>query len=204
MGMVKEFFSGVYNLALGLVTTAKYLPKRAVTIQYPKVKMQMFERSRGTVVLLSDPETGELNCNACLLCQKACPVAAITIKQAKDAGTKKRYPEKFEINMMICCYCGLCEEACNFNAIKLTGKYEFATPDKDSLIFDKDKLQEIGRDVKYEAKKKREPKKDAVPVKKPEPASPTPVSAEPEKAVEVKAADPVDNSGQIDIKGTNQ
>ena len=115
----------------------------------------MFERSRGMVVLLSDPETGELNCNACLLCQKSCPVAAITIKQEKDEATKKRYPSMFEVDTTICCFCGLCEEACNFDAIKLAPKYEFATTDKASLVMDMKALQELGRDVKYTPKKKR-------------------------------------------------
>ena len=159
MGVMKKFIDGVYNLLLGLKTTAKYLPERSVTLQYPKEKMTMPERSRGIVVLLSDPDTGELNCTACLLCQKACPVAAITITQAKDPVTNKRYAKTFELNNLICCFCGLCEEACNFDAIKLTGKYEFATFDKESLIFQKDKLQELGRDVKYERKRKTTAKK---------------------------------------------
>jgi len=146
---------------LGLKTTLKYLPGRSVTIQYPKQRWTMPERSRGIVVLLSNPETGELNCTACLLCQKACPVAAITITQAKNPETKKRYPKKFEINTLICCFCGLCEEACNFDAIKMTGKYEFATFDKQSLILGKERLQELGRDVKYEPKRKRPAVKSA-------------------------------------------
>jgi len=146
MGIVKEFFSGIYNLGLGLWTTLKYIPKKSVTLQYPKEKMEMFEGSRGMVVLLSDKETGKLNCTACLLCQKACPVAAIQIKQEKNEETKKRFPSKFIVNTLICCYCGLCEESCNFAAIKLAPFYEFSTPDKDSLIFDMEKLQELGGD----------------------------------------------------------
>lgn len=137
----------------------------------------MFERSRGMVVLLSDSETGELNCTACLLCQKACPVAAITIKQEKDEATKKRYPSMFEVDTLICCFCGLCEEACNFDAIKLAPKYEFATTDKASLVFDMKKLQELGRDVKYTAKKKRVAAKKEASDK---PASKISVKANPE------------------------
>lgn len=169
MGYFKELFSGIYNLLLGLKTTAMYLPQKSVTLQYPKEKWPMPERSRGIVILLSDPETSELNCTACLLCQKACPVAAITITQAKNEATNKRYPKTFEVNNTICCFCGLCEEACNFDAIKLTGFYEFATFDKDSLIFQKEKLQELGRNVKYEKKRKPVAKKTAA---KPEATEP--------------------------------
>jgi NADH-quinone oxidoreductase subunit I len=178
MAYFKDLFSGIYNLLLGLKTTIKYLPTRAVTLQYPKEKMVMPERSRGIVVLLSDPETGELNCTACLLCQKACPVAAITIVQTKDATTNKRYPKSFELNNLICCFCGLCEEACNFDAIKLTGKYEFATPDKDSLIFNMERLQGLGRDVKYERKRKVVAKKAET-----KPAASSPANPEEAKPV---------------------
>jgi len=185
MGYFKEIASGIYNLLLGLKTTAKYLPRPAVTLQYPKEKMPMFERSRGIVVLLSDPETGELNCTACMLCAKACPVAAITITQAKDPVTNKRYPKTFEVNNLICCFCGLCEEACNFDAIKLAGKYEFATSDKQSLVFDLAKLQELGRDVKYEKKRKavaRKPAAKAEPKEKTAAAVPDPEPQAPDSA----------------------
>ena len=159
MGYFGKLFSGIYNLLLGLKTTLKYLPGRSVTIQYPKVKMEMFERSRGMVTLLSDQESGKLNCTACMLCAKTCPVAAITIEREQDPETKKRYPTKFEVDSLVCCYCGMCEDVCNFDAIKLAPKYEFATSDKASLIHDMARLQELGRDVKYTPKKKRVAKK---------------------------------------------
>jgi len=160
MGAVKETLKGFWNLIVGLKTTAKHLPRRAVTLQYPDERWTMPERSRGVVVLLSDQETGELNCNACLVCMKQCPVNAIYVDQAKDE-TGKRYPAEFRIDNTICCFCGICEEVCNFDAIKLTGKYEFAVFDKSQLIYDKAKLQEIGRDVPYESKKKKKAEKAA-------------------------------------------
>jgi len=174
MSTLKEISKGFWNLILGLFTTAKYLPKRAVTLQYPDQRWTMPERSRGVVVLLSDPETGELNCNACLVCMKQCPVNAIFVEQAKDPETGTRYPAQFRIDNTLCCFCGICEEVCNFDAIKLTGKYEFAVFDKAELIYDKNKLQEIGRDVKYESKKKKKTDKTA---------SRTEATAEPETRV---------------------
>ncbi len=155
MGIIKDTISGFWNLILGLKTTGKYLPTKAVTLQYPDEKWPMPERSRGVVVLLSDPETGKLNCTACLVCMKQCPVFAIKIEQIKDPETKKRHPGEFTIDNTICCFCGICEEVCNFDAIKLTGKYEFSVFNKEELIYNKEKLQEIGRDVKYIPRKKR-------------------------------------------------
>jgi NADH-quinone oxidoreductase subunit I len=179
MRVASQVWSGVYNLILGLVTVFKHLGHKAITLQYPEERMPMFERSRGVVVLLSDPDTGKLNCTACLLCARACPVAAISIVQGTDPETGKRYPEKFEIDNTICAFCGLCEEACNFDAIKLTGKYEFSVYDRETLFYDKDFLQKLGRDVPYEKKKKPTPKAKPAPE-----AGPT--SPQPEKPASLK------------------
>jgi NADH-quinone oxidoreductase subunit I len=159
MGLVKDFFSGIYNLVVGLFVTGKHLGRHAITLQYPKERWEMPERSRGVVVLLSNPETGELNCTACLLCMKACPTAAIIIDREKNPDTKRWFPTKFVIDNTICAFCGLCEESCNFDAIKLTGKYEFSVFDQAELIYDMDRLAELGRDVKYTPRKKPAAKK---------------------------------------------
>ncbi len=178
---LKAIISGAWNLIVGLRTTGKYLPGRAVTLQYPDERWTMPERSRGVVVLLSDPETGELNCNACLVCMKQCPVSAITVTQGKNEKGE-RYPVTFTIDNTICCFCGICEEVCNFDSIKLTGKYEFSTFNKADLIYDKDKLQALGRDVKYERKKKPRP----APKPAPKPADQPGAGAEAPPAAEAK------------------
>lgn len=161
MAFVKEFFSGIYNLIVGLFVTGKHLGRHAITLQYPKEKWPMPERSRGVVVLLSDPESGDLNCTACLLCMKACPTAAISLDREKNPETKRWFPTRFVIDNTICCFCGLCEESCNFDAIKLTGKYEFSVYDQSELIYDMDKLAELGRDVKYTPRVKKSAAKPA-------------------------------------------
>ena len=121
MGLWKD----IKNLFKGMGITSKHLGRHAITIQYPEEKWTMPERSRGIVVLLSDKETGALNCTACMLCMKACPTGAIRIVAPRDEVTKKRDLQQFEIDFGICCFCGLCEEACNFSALKMTGKYEY-------------------------------------------------------------------------------
>jgi len=163
MAVIKDFFSGIYNLIVGLFVTGKHLGRHAITLQYPKERWPMPERSRGVVVLLSDPETGDLNCTACLLCMKACPTAAIRVEREKNPETKRWFPTKFVIDNTICCFCGLCEESCNFDAIKLTGKYEFSVYDQSELIYDMDRLAELGRDVKYTPREKKSAAKPAAP-----------------------------------------
>lgn len=153
---MSKLVDAIKNLFIGLITTGKHLPKKHVTLQYPTEHWTMPERSRGIVVLLTDKETGELNCTTCLLCERACPSAAIKIVYEKDEKNK-RFLKDFIVDNTLCCFCGLCEEACNFSAIKLAGKYEFSTTNKEDLIWHRDKLQEIGRDVPYEKKERKKP-----------------------------------------------
>ncbi|MEA3296393.1 MAG: NADH-quinone oxidoreductase subunit I [candidate division Zixibacteria bacterium] len=154
MGVVKD----IKNLVKGLRITGKHLGRHAITIQYPEEKWTMPERSRGMVVLLSDKKTGELNCTSCELCMRACPTAAIKIESHRDEK-KKRHLDEFFVDVGICCLCGLCEEACNFCAIKLCTKYEYSVLEKDTLLWDKGKLQEMGLDVDYvDTRKKKKPK----------------------------------------------
>lgn len=162
MGIWKD----IKNLFIGMRITSKHLGRHAITIQYPEEKWTMPERSRGIVVLLSDKETGELNCTGCLLCQKACPTGAIIIEAPRDEN-KKRQLKAFVVDHGLCCFCGLCEEACNFSAIKMTPKYEFSSVTKEELVWDMGKLQEMGRDAAYVDTRK----KKVAPVVKATPAT---------------------------------
>ncbi len=158
---MRQFFKDIKNLFIGLFTVGKHLTRHAITLQYPTEKWPMPERSRGVVVLLSDKETGELNCTVCMLCARSCPTGAIKIDQHRNEETKKRELDDFVIDFQICCFCGLCEEACNFAAIKMAPKYEFSTLNRDDMIWHTDKLQEVGRDVPYEKPVKKKPAKAA-------------------------------------------
>lgn len=167
MGLFKD----IKNLLIGMKVTGKHLGRHAITLQYPEEKWEMPERSRGIVVLLSDKETGELNCTSCMLCMRACPTAAIIIDSPRGEDKKRRL-KQFDIDFTLCCFCGLCEEACNFSALKMTGKYEFSTENKEDLTWDMHKLQEVGLDVDYiDTRKKKKPKPAAKPAAEVTPAT---------------------------------
>lgn len=164
-------FKDIFEILRGMTITSKHLTRRAVTIQYPEERDDIPERSRGIVVLLSDKETGEANCTSCMLCMRACPTAAIRIVSPRGED-KKRHLQEFEVDNLLCCFCGLCEEACSFAAIKMATMYEFSTQNKEDLIWDMEKLLEMGKDVPYTPRPKKKPKTKTAPVTPPAEAKP--------------------------------
>jgi NADH-quinone oxidoreductase subunit I len=148
MNIVKRTADGIYNLLKGMKVTIGYMFKPAITVQYPKERWTMPERSRGMVGLITNPETGKLNCTACLICARNCPVRAIYITQTKNEEGK-RVPDEFVVEAGLCIYCGICEEVCPFCAIKLVPKYEFSAYDKKEFTHKKERLAEIGKGFKY-------------------------------------------------------
>jgi NADH-quinone oxidoreductase subunit I len=82
------------------------------------------------------------------MCAVACPAEAITMECAErkkgEEGLyrEEKYAKIYEINMLRCIYCGLCEEACPKEAIFLTDRLVDAEYERDDFIYGKDKLVE--------------------------------------------------------------
>jgi NADH-quinone oxidoreductase subunit I len=82
------------------------------------------------------------------LCAVACPAEAITMTAAeRKKGEETLYREEkyaavYEINMLRCIFCGLCEEACPKEAIFLTDEIVKTSYERKDFIYGKDKLVE--------------------------------------------------------------
>ena len=68
-------------------------------------------------------------------------------------------PQEFEINMLRCIYCGLCQEVCPEEAIFLQNTYSLSGYSREELVFKKSKLYELGgtlpdQHFKWDKKKK--------------------------------------------------
>jgi ferredoxin len=77
----------------GMGLTLRHLTRPRVTRLYPYEKRQLAERSRGLIQLIADPEEDtpfNLKCEACLLCEKACPPRCITIEYRPTQRFRKR------------------------------------------------------------------------------------------------------------------
>jgi len=157
---ISGIIKGFWTLLVGMKITVPYLGRRAITIQYPKQKMEMFEAFRGRLALARDRETNKEKCTGCQLCAKACPSACITVTQRKDEEGKRR-SEVFEIGMSLCCYCGLCVEACPEDAIVWVRDYEYSVYDRKQLLVDKPTLEAIWRNSLSQFKKKESNEKVA-------------------------------------------
>ena len=122
--------------------TLKYFFKPKATINYPYEKNPISPRFRGEHALRRYPN-GEERCIACKLCEAVCPALAITI-EAEPREDGSRRTTRFDLDMTKCIYCGLCQEACPVDAIVETPNFEFSTETREELIYDKDKLLQVG------------------------------------------------------------
>jgi ferredoxin len=78
----------------GLGLTLRHFTQPKVTRLYPYEKRQLAGRSRGLIQLIADPLEDtpfNLKCEACLLCEKACPPRCITIEYRPTHRFRRRH-----------------------------------------------------------------------------------------------------------------
>jgi NADH-quinone oxidoreductase subunit I len=150
------------QIVSGLKRTFKNIFKKPVTLEYPEERPVLPANYRGVPVLVQDPN-GRTKCVSCQLCEFVCPPKAIRITpseidpESTEAHIEK-IPKEFEINMLRCIYCGLCQEVCPEEAIFLQDIYSVVGTDRESFIFNKEKLLKLGgsrpdRHFKWEKKR---------------------------------------------------
>ena len=132
----------------GLQNTFRHLLKlggtETVTMQYPEEKWTMPPGYRGVPVLVKD-DVGRGKCVACSLCEYVCPPRAISIIPKQIDGVVEKAAEVFDIDMLRCIFCGYCEEVCPEEAIFMSKEYEICGQTREELVFDMEKLYEIGK-----------------------------------------------------------
>lgn len=129
------------GMAITLKVFFKVNTQGAVTIQYPEDRDKLPMGSRG--LLFNDVE----DCISCKQCAVACPVDCIYIEADKKAptaspdftkgGVKKTLDlKKFDIDISLCCYCGLCSAACPTDCLYHTKEYEYSVFDRNKHVMD--------------------------------------------------------------------
>ncbi|MBN4054467.1 NADH-quinone oxidoreductase subunit NuoI [Nitrospira defluvii] len=153
--MVKKLLHYVFfkEILKGLKQTFSHYFVPEVTVQYPHAKVPLPDTHRGALCLLKY-EDGKERCVGCDLCEAACPSHCIKVVSAVEDRENEviRYATDFDIDITKCVFCGFCVEACPVNALGMTKIYEYSTNNKRDLIFNIDKLYEIGDKAYHEAK----------------------------------------------------
>ncbi len=149
LGVLERLY--VPMIVQGLAVTARHFfrnlrgfvtgkNRQDFVVQYPDERIDYPDAFRGMPVLVQ-LDNGQPRCVACGLCEFACPTDCISIVPAELQGARiERYPEAFDIDMSRCMFCGLCEEACPEEAIVMSREVEISSYDRQSMIFDKERL----------------------------------------------------------------
>ena len=122
------------GIAKGLTVTLKHLFREIITTQYPDMKLGTSRRIRGQQFVWRKDL-----CTGCATCAKSCPHGIIQIETSKN-GNNKYVVDKILFDMGRCMYCGLCVEACPYNALYMGRSYEQAQYSRRLLWADKEIL----------------------------------------------------------------
>ena len=102
-------------------------------------------RSRGVIGLLEE------NCTICMLCARECPDWCIYIESHKepvDAAASTARPrvrnvlDRFAIDFSLCMYCGICVEACPYDALFWSPEYAYPAAGIAGLTHERELLRE--------------------------------------------------------------
>lgn len=120
------------GLINGLRLSLKNAMRGPITVMYPYEKLELPERSRWAVrpKFFDD---GSPKCTACMTCVRVCPdhILSLDVETRED---KTKHIEAFGYEIGACMMCGLCVEACPFDAITMSHEYELAVTDPGALM----------------------------------------------------------------------
>ncbi len=107
------------GVAKGMLVTLKHVFRPAITVNYPEQQRDIPARARTNLLWFEE------RCTGCSTCAQACPDGCILVATSpRQDGTLAI--DRYEIDFRICMYCGLCTEACPYQAIQAGGRYNDA------------------------------------------------------------------------------
>ncbi len=110
----------------------------------PEEPADLPARSRGVIALLEE------NCTVCMLCARECPDWCIFIESHKETlpapdGGRPRVRnvlDRFAIDFSLCMYCGICIEACPYDALFWSGEFGYPETGIAALTHERDRLRD--------------------------------------------------------------
>jgi len=125
------------GIAKGMVVTLKHLFRHPITTQYPEERLTTSRRFRGNELIWNREK-----CTGCATCAKACHIGAIRIVTATNIVANKYEVETYQVDTGYCIHCGLCVEACPYDALYMGYAYERAKYRRHDLVQNKEMMME--------------------------------------------------------------
>jgi NADH-quinone oxidoreductase subunit I len=128
-------------MAKGLLVTLKNFTKKPFTVQYPEERVKQHPRFRG-----EEFSWYEERCTGCASCAKYCPLGIIKIVTS-PSGTAPQQGDKyllevFDIELQRCMFCGLCVEACPYDALFMGSGFEQGQYSRKDMVIHIDQLRQ--------------------------------------------------------------
>lgn len=120
----------VIGLAKGLKTTINSFFRKPVTVQYPEEYRDVPDNWRGRIKLYLDL------CVGCTTCSMVCPNATCQMEAIDYEAPRNKRKIFPRVDVVSCLYCGLCEEACPTDAIRLEKEFPVSMEDRSQFDYD--------------------------------------------------------------------
>lgn len=131
------FGSTLADIARILKHVFRQVFRRPFTYFYPYEDRPYPETTRGRHIHIREV------CTACAQCVRACPNVAIRIDK-EDRKFEKDAALYFDYTR--CIFCGLCVQACRFDALFHTKVVDLAEGEREELLYGPDKITTLDRD----------------------------------------------------------
>src|SRR3989337_3800758 len=121
------------GMAKGLMVRLRSLARNPSPTQYPEETGPIPVDARTNLLGFEE------RCTGCSTCAQACPDGCILVETSPKENGELNV-ERYEIDFRLCMYCGLCVEACPYEAIQARGPLDDAAYDFNELYRDKHEL----------------------------------------------------------------